>query len=260
MFIGVTNVSCSNTHNAAWHTTTHDVFTWGCAGSWLGLGDDQERTFGKVAFDEKIVNSDKQTVKVECGHSYSMVLFHDGKVAAFGINEHGRMGLGAEVSETWFPKLLQSNRVPAFADISAGTLHTGFLTFDGQVYTCGIGEGYRLGHGNEHTMYVPQHVEMLRDCKIVRIECVDNRTYCITDWGCVLMWGVDPVTELLHKSPFVYEYMRPYRIYLVKAAKDFTMALGVHSKEPVPKPEFAGGVLFCAAVYLCLCVQFCVCL
>ncbi|ETO10698.1 hypothetical protein RFI_26679 [Reticulomyxa filosa] len=55
--------------------------------------------------------------------------------------------------------------------------------------------------------------------------------------GCVLMWGFEPVTDMVHTTPKIFEYMRPYRIYQICGAKDFTVALGVHAKEPVNKPN-----------------------
>jgi len=51
------------------------------------------------------------------------------------------------------------------------------------------------------------------------------------------MWGAEPVTGVLHAQPFVYEYMRPYRIYQICGGKDFNLALGVHARDPVPKPD-----------------------
>ena len=101
-----------------------------------------------------------------------------------------------------------------------------------------------MGHGDEENVWFPKEVSLLKDTKIVRIECCDARTLVITEWGCVMMWGIEPVTSLLYKTPFVYEYLRPYRIYSVKCARDFTIAMGVQNKnEQVTRPNLANEVI-----------------
>jgi len=231
--LGITSIACSNTHSAAWNPNSSDVYTWGMSGEWLAIPNAKDKNFGKVQFSKEDAKS--PVIKVECANQYTLFLFEDGRVAASGINEHGRMGLGKDISETIKPTYIQG--MEPIGEISAGSFHSAFISQKGQIYTCGVGTDFRLGHGNEDTIYEPKLIESLNEIKCVRVECVEDRTFAITKAGCALMWGVEPVSEMVHTAPFVYEYMRPYRIYQICGAKDFTVALGVHAKEPVPKPE-----------------------
>jgi hypothetical protein len=235
--LGTTGIACSNTHSIAYSGAHSDVFTWGMPGPWLGFEDDaRTKTFGRVEFHESITTDKKLTVsKVECGPRFTMILLSDGMVCACGVNEHGRMGIGEDLAETTKPIFIED--VPQFCDMSIGPYHVAFLSRVGEVYTAGVGTDYRLGHGDEETVWIPKKVESLNDVKVVRVECVEDRTFAITNHGCVLMWGVETVNGMVHTAPFVYEYMRPFRIYQVTGAKDFTVALGVQAKTPVPKPD-----------------------
>jgi len=234
--LGVTSIACSSTHSAAWHQNTTDVYSWGIPGSWLGIQDSNTKNFGRVEFDASVTKqNDMSVVKVECANQYSLFLLSDGRVATCGINEHGRMGIG-QMSETDKVIFIESF-TEAIGEISAGSFHSGYIDMKGKVYTCGVGTDYRLGHGNEETVYVPKIVDTLSEVELVRIECIEDRSFAITKYGCVLMWGCEPVTHMVHTAPFVYEYMRPFRIYQIVGTKDFTVALGVHAKQPVPRPD-----------------------
>lgn len=235
--LGVTAIACSSTHSAAWHQNTADVYSWGIPGSWLGITESNTKNFGRVEFDASVTkNKDCAVVKVECANQYSLFLLNDGRVATCGINEHGRMGIG-QVTETAQCRWISG--LEDIGEISAGAFHSGYITMKGQLFTCGVGSDYRLGHGNTDTVYEPKAVESLADVQLVRVECVDDRTFAITKYGCALMWGCEPVTHMVHTAPFVYEYMRPFRIYQIIGTKDFTVALGVHAKQPVPRPDIA---------------------
>lgn len=235
--LGVTGIACSNTHSAAWHSAHVDVYTWGMAGPWLGFEDvNQQKVFGRVDFHPSVQEDKNLGVsKVECGTQYTLILLTDGLVCASGVNEHGRMGIGQDIPETAKPMFLEN--LQPIADMSTGPFHAALLTRQGEVFTFGVGADYRLGHGTEDTEWLPRQVEVLKDDPIVRIECVEDRTFAITKFGCVLMWGFEPVTDMVYTTPKIFEYMRPYRIYQICGSKDFTVALGVHAKDPVTKPN-----------------------
>ncbi|ETO09809.1 regulator of chromosome condensation family protein, partial [Reticulomyxa filosa] len=201
--LGVTGISCSNTHSAAWHSAHVDVYTWGMPGPWLGFEDkNQQKVFGRVDFHPSVqglfflsfhyylsitivffLTEDKNlgVSKVECGTQYTLILLTDGLICTSGVNEHGRMGIGQDIPETAKPMFLEN--MPAMADMSAGPFHAALLSRQGEVFTFGVGADYRLGHGNEETQWIPKQVEILKDDPIVRIECVEDRTFAITKLG-----------------------------------------------------------------------------
>ena len=98
-----------------------------------------------------------------------------------------------------------------------------------------------IGHGHEEDCYRPTCIASLASaCKVVKIECSKNRTYVITNFGCVLTFGAENSNnKICHKTPFVIEYLLPWRIYQIAGAKDYTVAVGVENKGGlVPKPKF----------------------
>ncbi|XP_061171196.1 inhibitor of Bruton tyrosine kinase-like isoform X2 [Saccostrea echinata] len=78
--------------------------------------------------------------------------------------------------------------------------HSVFLTTDGQVYTCGHGQGGRLGHGNEQTYTVPRQVETLKGqiCTQV-VASRDHTVFLLTD-GSVYSCGLNDSHQLGQSS------------------------------------------------------------
>lgn len=67
--------------------------------------------------------------------------------------------------------------------------HTVFLTQSGQVYTCGHGQGGRLGHGNERTCVTPRLVEALQKDVCRMVAAARDHTLYLTEnsvFGCGL--------------------------------------------------------------------------
>ena len=231
--LGVTSAICTSTHTCCWNMLSTDAYQFGMEGPWLGLSN--KKRFGKIQFDPQISkNNDLQLSKIDGNGEFTLFLFSDGRVYGLGINEHGRMGIGKRNSETNQPIMVPG--MPPIGELSCGPFHCGFIDNKGLIYTVGVGADYRLGHLNEETLYKAKLVESMKDNKCVRIECVEDRTFIITKYGCVVMWGVEPVTEMVHATPYVYEYLRTHRIYQVCGGKDHTIALGVQAKDNVQKP------------------------
>eukprot|EP01084_Bolivina_argentea_P174110 301585_1 len=235
--LNILSVDCCQTHSAVYNWLNTDIYTFGLKGPWLGLLD-ENKTFGKVMFEEKdnITNNEKMFVSKVCvSNQYTMYLLSNGVVYANGINEHGRMGCSKKISELYRPMKVLINE--SIGEISLGQFHAGFISLKGKLFTCGVGVDYRLGHGTEETKFVPTLVQSLKDVKCVRVECVQDRTFVITKYGAVIMFGVEPVTKQIYKVPHILENLRSHRIYQICGTKECTVALGVKSKEPVIRPN-----------------------
>eukprot|EP01084_Bolivina_argentea_P008280 15497_1 len=234
--LGILAVDCCGTHSVAYSSLNCDVYQFGMKGAWLGLSD-MSKTFGKVKFNLNSFQCNKTlaVIKVCVANEYSMYLFSNGEVFTSGINEHGRMGCSNEISEINIPIKVHLNEL--IGEISCGPFHCGFISFKNKLFTCGVGKNYRLGHNNENNYYKPTLVENLLNVKCVRVECVGDRTYVITKYGAVLMFGVEPVTQIIYKKPFVFEFLTTHRIYQICGTKDFTIALGVKTKDEIIKPN-----------------------
>lgn len=240
--LGVLAVDCCGTHSVAYSSLNCDVYQFGMKGPWLGL-EDTKKTFGKVKFDSSIVdpsNNKLAIVKVCVANQYTMYLMSNGKVYTTGVNEHGRMGCSNKISESNKP--IRVHVQDSIGEMSTASFHAGFVSFKNKLYTCGVGADYRLGHENEETIYEPAFVQSLSQVKCARVECVEDRTFVITKYGAVLMFGVEPVSRKAYKKPFVFEFLRTHRIYQVCGAKDFTVALGVQGKEQVLQPNVESDV------------------
>uniref|UniRef100_A0A8C5NAT9 Uncharacterized protein n=1 Tax=Gouania willdenowi TaxID=441366 RepID=A0A8C5NAT9_GOUWI len=80
----------------------------------------------------------------------ALMLFADhylsgGDVLSWGLNSHGQLGLGKEVSLQYFPLLVCSLTGVAVSHIAAGGTHSLFLTLPGLVYCCGANKDGQLG-------------------------------------------------------------------------------------------------------------------
>merc|ERR1719361_2914233 len=145
------------------------------------------------------------------------------------------MGVGKKVQQS--ANVIWNAKLKNIVLCSAGSMHAGFVDTEGAVYTCGVGADHRLGHGNKDTIWEPKKVDACKNIQVCQIEAVDSRTFVITPQGNLIMWGKEPVTGRTHSGPFLYEYLNAYRMYDICGAQDFCVAIGIRSKEPIPKPK-----------------------
>ncbi|NXV78339.1 IBTK kinase, partial [Atlantisia rogersi] len=74
--------------------------------------------------------------------------------------------------------------------------HSVFLSHKGQVYTCGHGQGGRLGHGDEQTCLVPRLVEGLASHHCSQIAAAKDHTAVLTEDGYVYTFGLNTFHQL----------------------------------------------------------------
>ncbi|NXN95292.1 IBTK kinase, partial [Rhinopomastus cyanomelas] len=74
--------------------------------------------------------------------------------------------------------------------------HSVFLSHKGQVYTCGHGQGGRLGHGDEQTCLVPRLVEGLASHQCSQIAAAEDHTVILTEDGYVYTFGLNTFHQL----------------------------------------------------------------
>ncbi|KAM3931295.1 inhibitor of Bruton tyrosine kinase [Leptodactylus fuscus] len=74
--------------------------------------------------------------------------------------------------------------------------HSVFLSQKGQVYTCGHGQGGRLGHGDELTCLVPRLVEGLTTHTSSQVSAAKDHTVVLTEDGYVFTFGLNTFHQL----------------------------------------------------------------
>ncbi|XP_043930033.1 inhibitor of Bruton tyrosine kinase [Protopterus annectens] len=74
--------------------------------------------------------------------------------------------------------------------------HSVFLSQKGQVYTCGHGQGGRLGHGDEQTCLIPRVVEGLINHQCCQVAAAKDHTVVLTEDGYVYTFGLNTFHQL----------------------------------------------------------------
>ncbi|WP_299472972.1 Ig-like domain-containing protein [uncultured Roseibium sp.] len=150
-----------------------------------------------------------------------------------GENVVGQLGIGTtgfDVKtpvEVSMPEGFDSKIV----SVSAGLLHTTFLTEDGDVYAFGFNNRGPLGTGDEETRTTATLVEGLDDVNIVTIENGNSVSYAISDTGTLYAWGTNSNGQLglgdqeERLEPTVVEALSNETVVLVSSGTAFTLAL-----------------------------------
>uniref|UniRef100_W8AHF9 HECT-type E3 ubiquitin transferase n=1 Tax=Ceratitis capitata TaxID=7213 RepID=W8AHF9_CERCA len=129
-------------------------------------------------------------VAVHSGGKHAMALTLDGKVFSWGEGEDGKLGHGNRLTMDK-PKLIESLRAKKIRDIACGSSHSAAITSAGELYTWGLGEYGRLGHGDNVTQLKPKLVAALGGKRVVQVACGsrDAQTLALTEDGVVYSWG-----------------------------------------------------------------------
>lgn len=129
-------------------------------------------------------------VAVHSGGKHALALTLDGKVFAWGEGEDGKLGLGNRLTMDK-PRIIDSLLSKKIRDIACGSSHSAAITSSGELYTWGLGEYGRLGHGDNYNQYKPKLVQSLVGKRIIQVACGsrDAQTLALTEDGAVYSWG-----------------------------------------------------------------------
>lgn len=106
------------------------------------------------------------------------------------LGEDGKLGHGNRITLDK-PKLIETLRSKRIRDIACGSSHSAAITSAGELYTWGLGEYGRLGHGDNFTQLKPKLVQALLGHRVVEVACGsrDAQTLALTEDGLVFSWG-----------------------------------------------------------------------
>ncbi|XP_034405047.1 probable E3 ubiquitin-protein ligase HERC6 [Cyclopterus lumpus] len=196
----VVSIACGRDHCLA-VCASGQVFSW-------GAGEDGQRGIlpnlqtrgnrpSRVPIPLQIA-----VIQVACGNSHSLALTKGGDVFSWGLNSHGQLGLGKEVSLQYVPELVCALTGVAVTQISAGATHTLFLTLPGLVYCCGANKSGQLGLNrvDEKGRFNICMVPALRPRGVSFISCGEAHSAVLTQDGEVLTFGEGRYGQLGHNS------------------------------------------------------------
>ncbi|KAK5868547.1 hypothetical protein PBY51_009548 [Eleginops maclovinus] len=141
-------------------------------------------------------------IQVACGNSHSLALTKGGDVFSWGLNSHGQLGLGKEVSLQFEPEPVFALSGVAVTQVTAGATHSLFLTLPGLVYCCGANKSGQLGlnrvdvKGRFNICMVPA----LRPLGVSFISCGEAHSAVLTKDGKVFTFGEGRYGQLGHNS------------------------------------------------------------
>lgn len=186
-------------------TQNGQLFGWGKG--FLGSGLDDE-----ARLEPFVLPFEKKVVKVACGSKHSALIDDDGLAWTWGaagsfFSGGGQLGHGSSGSEN-VPKLVEAfESIGAkIADVSCGHAHTAFLTDDGEVLTCGVGEYGVLGTGSTSNATVPVPLESLDNEVITHISAGYDHTLALNADGVIFSWGRNNSGQLGHSDSFIDMY------------------------------------------------------
>ena len=131
----------------------------------------------------------KKVAVHSCGR-HSLAITIDGKIFSWGEGDDGRLGHGNRLNLDT-PKQIDFFHNKKVFEISCGTSHSAAITSNGELYTWGLGDFGRLGHGDDITQLLPKLVKALIGKNVVKVACGgrDAQTLALLDTGVVYSWG-----------------------------------------------------------------------
>ncbi|XP_039986682.1 probable E3 ubiquitin-protein ligase HERC6 [Xiphias gladius] len=198
----VVTMACGRDHCLA-VCASGDVFSWGAAenGQRGGLLNPRCNNLGPRC-SRVPIQLPVPVIQVACGDGHSLALTKGGDVFSWGLNSHGQLGLGKEVSQQDTPVLVCALSGVAVTQIAAGATHTLFLTLSGLVYCCGANKSGQLGLNrvDERGRFNICMVPALRTLGVSFISCGEAHSAVLTKSGKVFTFGDGSHGQLGHNS------------------------------------------------------------
>ncbi|KAK0097381.1 hypothetical protein PV326_002182 [Microctonus aethiopoides] len=196
----------------------------------LGLGDNNNVCEPKqIPFLSQYVI---KKVAVHSGGTHALALTQDSKVFSWGEGEDGKLGHGNRLSLDK-PRLIEALKSKRIRDIACGSGHSAAIASNGELYTWGLGEYGRLGHGDTTTQLKPKLVEALVGQRVVQVACgsKDAQTLALTDDGSVYSWGDGDFGKLGRGgsggcyAPILIERLNGLGVIQIECGAQFSLAL-----------------------------------
>lgn len=90
------------------------------------------------------------------------------QVFSWGEGEDGKLGHGSRCSLD-VPRMLETLKSKRIRDIACGSSHSAAITSCGELYTWGMGEYGRLGHGDTLSQLWPKLVKTLHGHRVIQV-------------------------------------------------------------------------------------------
>jgi alpha-tubulin suppressor-like RCC1 family protein len=186
---------CSDGTLAAWGTNTYGQFG----------NDSTTSSTVPVAVDQSGVLAGKFPVAIAAGEWFSLALCSDGTLAAWGSNNHGRLG---DNTTTQRRVPVQVNTTTALAGktvvaIACGAQHSLALCSDGTMATWGNNPEGQLGNNTTTLSYLPVSVNtpgILAAKSIIAIDAGQNHNLILCSDGALFAWGENNGGQLGNNS------------------------------------------------------------
>ena len=117
----------------------------------------------------------------------------------WGSNINFTLGIGDSKNRN-VPEHLETftNLSKNVLDLVITKFHSMFLTDCGEVWTCGVGLGGRLGHGTEDVCFVPKLIAAFQNTKCIAIAAGNDHSIVLTEVGVVYTFGLNEFHQLGH--------------------------------------------------------------
>ncbi|MEM7061086.1 MAG: Ig-like domain-containing protein [Pseudomonadota bacterium] len=136
---------------------------------------------------------------ISSGNQFSLFLDVDANTLfATGANFFGQLGNGVEGFNIEQPRsvVLPEGFAEKIISVSAGQLHSTFVTDTGDVYSWGFNNRGSLGLDDKDVRTAPVKIPTLDDVNVVAIENGNGVSYAISDTGALYAWGFNTNGQL----------------------------------------------------------------
>ncbi|KAK6252650.1 hypothetical protein QUC31_014370 [Theobroma cacao] len=121
-----------------------------------------------------------------CGGAHVVALTYGGKVLTWGRGNSGQLGHGEMVNTLLAPKPVMSLESYFITQVSAGWSHSGFVSDEGCVFTCGDGSFGQLGHGDYRSHCSPVKVSFFVNKHVEQIACGMRHSLVLLKGKCTM--------------------------------------------------------------------------
>ena len=184
-------VGCGGQH-AAVLGADGSLYTWGHGGfGRLGHGDTLPCSLPRRVLALKQIKIKQFT----CGFAYCAAVTNEGVVYTWGAGDNGRLGLG-DKHDRHTPTVVGHLMDEQIASVHAGSVHTAFLSYRGQVFACGKWE--YCGIGSAPDILVPTLITALEGVEVKQVSMGPGgyHNIALSSKNEIYTWGHNRVGQL----------------------------------------------------------------